>query len=76
MFSSYFAAGTYMLQDSELTCRTRDGQKVYRFRLDEESGSFVFDAANSSALPGYRYRGTDRNTEVPVPNGAIFSPVS
>lgn len=70
-FSSYFPVGTYELTEGTLTLRTDDGEKVYVFHQSEDG--FVFDAAQSSKIPQYKYSGNSNETQSPVPDGAVFT---
>lgn len=70
-FSSYWPHGTYDLTEGRLTLRTDDGEKVYVFHQSEDG--FVFDAANSSSIPQYKYSGNSNETQSPVPDGAVFT---
>lgn len=64
-FSSYFPVGTYELTEGTLTLRTDDGEKVYVFHQSEDG--FVFDAAQSSKIPQYKYSGNSNETQSPSP---------
>lgn len=70
-FSSYWPHGTYDLTEGRLTLRTDDGEKVYVFHQSEDG--FVFDAAESSKIPQYKYSGNSKETQSPVPDGAVFT---
>lgn len=70
-FSSYFPVGTYELTADTLTLRTDDGENVYVFHAQENG--FVFDAAESSKIPQYKYSGNSKETQSPVPDGAVFT---
>lgn len=70
-YSSYLPYGTYNLTDGTLTLRTDDGEKVYVFHQSEDG--FVFDAAQSSKIPQYKYSGNSNETQSPVPDGAVFT---
>ena len=70
-YSSYLPYGTYDLTDGTLTLRTDDGEKVYVFHQLEDG--FVFDAAQSSSIPQYKYSGNSNKTQSPVPDGAVFT---
>ncbi len=70
-YSSYLPYGTYDLTDGTLTLRTDDGKNVYVFHAQENG--FVFDAAQSSPIPQYKYSGNSNKTQSPVPDGAVFS---
>lgn len=70
-FSSYWPHGTYDLTEGRLTLRTDDGEKVYVFHQSEDG--FVFDAAQSSKIPQYKYSGNSNETQSPVPDGAVFT---
>lgn len=70
LFSSYIAYGTYELTDTTLTLRTKDGLYVYVFQVD--GTTLIFDAANSSSIPQYRYS-SDGNPQSPVPDQAVFT---
>lgn len=71
VFSSYIAVGKYELTKETLSLKTADGKNVYVFDLKED-GSLVFNAANSSEIPEYRYSGDSFKTDCPVPDGAVF----
>ncbi len=74
-FSSYLPMGTYDLKDGCLILTTNDTPaKQYVFDGAEEG--FVFNAAQSSPIPSYRYSSEAREPECPVPDGAWFVPVS
>ncbi|MBQ2847197.1 MAG: hypothetical protein IJE74_02965 [Clostridia bacterium] len=68
--SSYLPYGTYTLDKEKLVMKTDDGKNTYTFKVDGEN--FVFDAANSSAMP--EYYASKGKTYVAVPDGAIFIP--
>lgn len=70
-YSSYLPYGTYDLTDGTLTLRTNDGKNVYVFHARENG--FVFDAAESSKIPQYKYSGNSKETQSPVPDGAVFT---
>lgn len=70
-YSSYLPYGTYDLTDGTLTLRTNDGKNVYVFHAQENG--FVFDAAQSSKIPQYKYSGNSKETQSPVPDGAVFT---
>lgn len=70
-FSSYLPHGTYDLTDGTLTMRTDDGKNVYVFHA--QGNDFVFDAAQSSKIPQYKYSGNSKETQSPVPDGAVFT---
>ena len=70
VFSSYLPYGTYDLMDGTLTLRTDDGDNVYVFKAQENG--LVFDAAQSSPIPQYKYSGDAQKTQSPVPDGAVF----
>lgn len=69
-FSSYLPVGTYELTDGTLTLRTDDGKNVYVFKA--QGNDFVFDAAQSSSIPQYKYSGDAQEAQSPVPDGAVF----
>lgn len=69
-FSSYLPYGTYDLTDGTLTLRTDDGKNVYVFKA--QGNDFVFDAAQSSSIPQYKYSGDAQEAQSPVPDGAVF----
>ncbi len=68
-FSSYIATGRYELDTEKLTLKTDDG--LYTFVFAVSGNSFVFDEANSSSLPKYKFT-ADSMPETPVPDGAVF----
>lgn len=70
-FSSYWPHGTYDLTDSTLTLRTDDGENVYVFHA--QGSDFVFDAAQSSPIPQYKYSADADEMQSPVPDGAVFT---
>lgn len=70
-FSSYLPYGTYDLTDGTLTLRTDDGKNVYVFKA--QGNDFVFDAAQSSSIPQYKYSGDAQEAQSPVPDGAMFT---
>lgn len=70
-FSSYWPHGTYDLTDGTLTLRTDDGKNVYVFHA--RGSDFVFDAAQSSPIPQYKYAADATETQSPVPDGAVFA---
>lgn len=70
-FSSYVPVGTYELTDGTLTLRTDDGKNVYVFKA--QGNDFVFDAAQSSSIPQYKYSGDAQEAQSPVPDGALFT---
>lgn len=70
-FSSYWPHGTYELTDGTLTMRTDDGKNVYVFHA--QGKDFVFDAAQSSPIPQYKYAADATETQSPVPDGAVFT---
>lgn len=70
-FSSYWPVGTYELTEKTLTLRTDDGKNIYVFHAQENG--FVFDAAQSSSIPQYKYSGNSNETQSPVPDGAVFT---
>lgn len=70
-FSSYWPHGTYELTDGTLTMRTDDGKNVYVFHA--QGKDFVFDAAQSSPIPQYKYAADATETQSPIPDGAVFA---
>lgn len=70
LFSSYMAMGDFEYDGSSVICTTDDGKNVYRFNAVDNG--FVFDGKHSSAIPSYRYSGDAKESECPVPDGALF----
>lgn len=71
MFSSYIAQGTYEVKDSEIICKTDDGNNVYIFEILEGEG-YKFIESKSSKIPKYKYSGDAKEALAPVVDGAIF----
>ena len=71
MLSSYIAQGTYEVKDSEIICKTDDGNNVYIFEILEGEG-YKFIESKSSKIPKYKYSGDAKEALAPVVDGAIF----
>lgn len=71
MFSSYIAQGTYEVKDSEIICKTDDGNNVYTFEILEGEG-YKFIESKSSRIPKYKYSSDATESFAPVVDGAIF----
>ena len=71
MFSSYIAQGTYEVKDSEIICKTDDGNNVYTFEILEGEG-YKFIESKSSRIPKYKYSGDATESFATVVDGAIF----
>jgi len=71
MLSSYIAQGTYEVKDSEIICKTDDGNNVYIFEILEGKG-YKFIESKSSKIPKYKYSGDAKEALAPVVDGAIF----
>ena len=71
VFSSYIAQGTYEVKDSEIICKTDDGNNVYIFEILEGEG-YKFIESKSSKIPKYKYSGDAKEALAPVVDGAIF----
>lgn len=68
-FSSYFAVGTYQMNDDALILTTDDNKNIYTFQKVDTG--YAFDAGKSSPIPQYKYS-ENATPQSPVPDGAIF----
>lgn len=62
VLSSYFALGTYEINDHKLILKTEDGKYTYTFEMKEDT--LIFKQEESSAIPSYAN----------LPDGAVFRP--
>ena len=60
LLSSYYAIGSYEIDDGNLILRTDDGENKYVFKIKDNT--LVFNAKESSGIPSYAN----------VPDGAVF----
>ncbi len=60
MLSSYYAIGSYEIDDGNLILRTDDGENKYVFKIKDNT--LIFNAKESSEIPSYAN----------VPDGAVF----
>lgn len=67
-FSSYYFEGKYELSGRKLTLN--GGDLTYTFYV--EDNTLIFNAAESSKIPEYKYSGDATETQCPVPDGAVF----
>lgn len=61
VLSSYYAVGTYEINDNKLILRTKDGKFTYTFEIKKDT--LIFNQEESSGLPSYAN----------LPDGAVFS---
>ena len=60
MLSSYYAIGSYEIDDGSLILKTDDGKYKYVFKI--EDNTLIFNEKESSEIPSYAN----------VPDGAVF----
>lgn len=69
-FSSYLPYGKYTIEDDTLILKTNDGLYTYTFQIDGDT--LIFDQANSSSLPTYKYSADSKKAVPPFEDGARF----
>ncbi len=75
MLSSNLCMGKYTKENGKLILKEDNSDKVYTFIInDKDTDTLTFDAENSSPLPEYKY-GTYAESEVCLPDGAVFNAV-
>lgn len=67
VLSSYFAAGTYKIEENLLKAVTSEGDREYVFQIEQE-GNLMFMKKESADVTL-----TDEDVEVPLLDGSIFS---
>lgn len=60
LLSSYYAVGSYEIDDGNLILKTDDGEYKYVFKIKDNT--LIFNAKESSEIPSYAN----------VPDGAVF----
>lgn len=63
LLSSYYAVGSYEIDDGNLILMTGDGEYKYVFRIKDNT--LIFNAKESSEIPSYAN----------VPDGAVFEEI-
>lgn len=72
VLSSYYAVGTYSINENILTCKTDDNNYTYTFRIYKDK--LIFDESLSSDIPDWNFSSGDKNNPEPcVPDNAVFS---
>lgn len=63
LLSSYYAVGSYEIDDGNLILKTDDGEYKYVFKIKDNT--LIFNAKESSEIPSYAN----------VPDGAVFEEI-
>jgi len=63
LLSSYYAIGSYEIDDGNLILKTDDGEYKYVFKIKDNT--LIFNAKESSEIPSYAN----------VPDGAVFEEI-
>ena len=63
LLSSYYAIGSYEIDDGNLILKTDDGEYKYMFKIKDNT--LIFNAKESSEIPSYAN----------VPDGAVFEEI-
>ena len=63
LLSSYYAIGSYEIDDGNLILKTDDGEYKYVFKIKDNT--LIFNAKESSEIPSYAI----------VPDGAVFEEI-
>jgi hypothetical protein len=63
LLSSYYAVGSYEIDDGNLILTTDDGENKYVFKIKDKT--LIFNAKESSEIPSYAN----------VPDGAVFEEI-
>ncbi len=63
LLSSYYAVGSYEIDDGNLILKTDDGEYKYVFKIKDNT--LIFNAKESSEIPSYAN----------VPDGAVFKEI-